>query len=298
MLMVKYSEILLKRRATRSILERMLGGNIRAALGGSEFRMNREGGVFFIEADDEKRCAENLRRIFGIVYISVCEVVPADMDKIVEKCVDMGKGFGKGSSFAIRARRWGEHSFSSSDIGVKAGAAVLDGLRSKKLKVDLGEPDEEIFVDVRMKKAYISRNRIKAYGGMPLGCQGKVVAVISDMDSYNAAWMMMRRGCGIVAICNSRRGVRIAEKLREWHIGRKMRVHDLSSKRAKIPKEKLFKEAGRVSRESGALGVVSGESLCKHRKLAEMAKLDAAAGVPVYRPLVLLREKEVKMVMG
>jgi len=181
---------------------------------------------------------------------------------------------------------------------VKAGAGILDELRSKKLKVDLEEPDEEIFVDVRMGQVFISRNRIKSSGGMPLGSQGKVVAIVSDRDSYTAAWMMMRRGCELIAVCNSRRGVRTAKRLEEWHIGRKMRVHDLSSKRAKISKERLFKEAGKIAGERGALGIVCGESLCKHQKLAEMVELDAAAGVPVYRPLVLLGEKEVKMVMS
>jgi len=298
MILAKYSEILLKGKATRSILERILGWNIRVALEGCKFKISREGGIFFIEADEEERCAEKLRNVFGIVYISICEVVPADIDKIVEKCVGIGRKFRKGSSFAIRARRWGEHNFTSNDIGVKAGARMLSELRNRKLKVDLEEPSEEIFVDVRMKKAFISRNRIKACGGMPLGSQGKVVAVISDMSSYNAAWMMARRGCELVAVYNSKRGLKLAEKLEKWHIGRNMEAYNLSSKNNKISKEKLFEEAGRVARENDALGVVSGESLCKHQKLNEMIRLDAVAGVPVYRPLALLGEREVKMVMN
>ena len=289
MLLVKYSEILLKGRMTRIILERMLERNVGSALSGCSFSLSRAGGVFVIESDNDEECAARLRKVFGVVYISVCDVVPARIDNIVEKCVEIGRKFKKGSSFAIRARRVGEHDFSSKEICVEAGSRVLQ-IKNKKLKVDLEEPDEEIFVDVRGKRAFISRKNIRTCDGMPLGSQGKVVAIVDDMDSYLAAWLMMRRGCELIAVCASQKGRRLAEKLEEWHIGRKMEVHDLSSRDSNMKREQLFKEAGRLVREKGALGVVSGESLCRGQKLAELAELDAAAGVPVYRPLILLRD--------
>lgn len=296
MLMAKYSEILLKSKMTRVILERMLERNVRAALSEHRFKLSRGGGVFLIESADDEECAERLKKVFGVVYISICDVVPSEMDEIVEKCVEIGKKFRRNSSFAIRARRVGEHSFSSSEICIEAGSRILKEFKDKKLKVDLEEPDEEIFVDVRWNRAFISRENVKTCGGMPLGSQGKAVAVITDRNSYNAAWMMMRRGCELIAVCGNK-GVKLVRKLGEWHIGREMEVHNLSLKCSRISRKQLFQEAGRLARGNCA-AVVSGESLCRGEKLSELIELDELAGVPVYRPLALLGDDIVRMVVA
>lgn len=165
------------------------------------------------------------------------------------------------------------------------------------MKVDLEEPDEEIFVDVRGDRAFISRENVRTCGGMPLGSQGKAVAIVTDSNSYCAAWMMMRRGCRLMVVCN-KSGARFSRKLREWHIGSEMEVHNLSLKRSRIGIKDLFREAGRRARDNGALAVISGGSLCRHGKISEFAKLDGVAGVPVYRPLMLLGDEIVDMVIG
>jgi thiamine biosynthesis protein ThiI len=290
MLMAKYSEILLKSRMTRVILERMLESNVRQALSGCTFKLRRGGGVFLIESNNEKECAERLKKVFGIVRISLCNVVPAELYAIVEKCFEIGMKFKRNSSFAIRARRVGEHSFSSRQICVEAGSRILEGLKKKKLKVNLEEPDEEIFVDVRWDRAFISRKNIKTCGGMPLGSQGKAVAVITDKDSYNAAWMMMRRGCEIIAVCGSNKGCKLAKELKEWHIGKEMKLHNLSLKQSRISRKELFREAGRLAGKTGALAIVSGESFCKKQKIDKLEELDELAGVSVYRPLIFLED--------
>ncbi|QLJ52297.1 MAG: thiamine biosynthesis protein ThiI [Candidatus Fermentimicrarchaeum limneticum] len=295
MLLVRYSEIMLKSRMTRVILGRMLERNIRVALGRRRLKVGRDGGLFYIETEDEQECADRLRKVFGVAYISVCEVVPAEVEGIAKKCVEIGREFRSGSSFAIRARRVGEHPFSSTEICVETGRRMLEELRNRKLKVDLEEPDEEVFVYVRERRAFISRGRVKAYGGMPIGSQGKVVAMINNRNSYLAAWMMMRRGCELIAVFSTKRGEGLAEKLMEWHIGRDMGMHDLRKKHAKLDGKRLLMEAGRIARESGALGVVSGGSVCSDKKLEEIKKLDDVAEVPVYRPLAML---EVEMVVA
>lgn len=111
MLMVKYSEILLKSKMTRVMLERMLERNVRCALSGLSFKLSRGGGVFLIESGEDRECAERLKKVFGVVYVSVCDAVPAEVDVIAEKCVEIGGKFRRDSSFAIRARRVGGAQF-------------------------------------------------------------------------------------------------------------------------------------------------------------------------------------------
>ncbi len=62
-------------------------------------------------------------------------------------------------SFAIRPERVGEHDFTSIDIGRVAGQAVIDRYLSAKgtrLKVNLDEPDVEIYVELNYDKLLIA----------------------------------------------------------------------------------------------------------------------------------------------
>lgn len=106
----------------------------------------------------------------------------------------------EGQSFAIRARRAGTHDFTSRDVAIACGNAVFQKV-NKTIKVDLDCPDVEIFVEMRQDKAYVFTESIKGVGGLPMGTQGRMVALISGgIDSPVAAWLMMKRGCEIVPL--------------------------------------------------------------------------------------------------
>ena len=45
-------------------------------------------------------------------------------------------------------------------------------------------------------------DRISAYGGIPVGIQGKVLVHLIDRRSAVAAWMMLKRGCELVGYGN------------------------------------------------------------------------------------------------
>ena len=66
-------------------------------------------------------------------------------------------------------------------------------------------PDLTIFVEIRENDTFIYHEKIKGPGGLPLGTQGKVVVLLSSgIDSPVAAYMMMKRGCEVIALnCNN-----------------------------------------------------------------------------------------------
>ena len=75
----------------------------------------------------------------------------------------------EGESFAIRARRSGNHPFSSADIGRTCGDAVWSALEKegKHPRVNLTSPDKEIFVEMRQNLAYIYLETFKGVGRAP-----------------------------------------------------------------------------------------------------------------------------------
>ncbi len=96
-------------------------------------------------------------------------------------------------SFAVRARRR-EKSFpvGSMDIARLVGATVNDELG---LAVDLSRPDVELHVDAYARELFVSVDRLRGAGGLPVGTSGRALVLLSGgIDSPVAAYRMMKRG--------------------------------------------------------------------------------------------------------
>ncbi len=153
-------------------------------------------GRLYIETDKAVEAAEVAAKIFGIVSTSPVVETIADVEKILDVGEQLARAeFKKGLTFAAGARRIGEHSFSSQDVRGRLGERILEGIPELELKVDLSNPEQTIYAEVRDEKAHLFTQTIKGVGGMPTGSQGKVVCTISTgLDSPIAAYKVMKRG--------------------------------------------------------------------------------------------------------
>ena len=87
----------------------------------------------------------------------------------------------------------------SPEIAKRVGGAVLK--HCKVLRVDVHHPDCVLYVNVRKDKTYIYADKIKGFGGLPLGTNGKGMILLSGgIDSPVAAWLMAKRGMTIEAV--------------------------------------------------------------------------------------------------
>ncbi len=321
--MARYGEIGVKSDRVRSRYERLLVNNIGAMLqeNGIPFeRILRERGRIYIEASDS-RAAEAIARVFGVVSTSPVAVAGAAIGEVCDTAAALGReAIGRGESFAIRARRAGAYPFTSQEIGRMCGDAVFDAVRERGPRVDLKNPDHEIFVEVRESRAYVFSRIIKGVGGMPLGSQGKMVALISGgIDSPAAAWLMMRRGCDLIPVffnngkfsdkAYTERAMDTIKKLREWAPGHPFKVYEVphgDSLREFIEKgnvkytcvfckHMMYKTAVEIAKKEGAHGIVTGSSLgqvasqTSDNLMLEHFMID----FPVYHPLIGLDKDEI-----
>ena len=105
--------------------------------------------------------------------------------------------FKKDMSFRIRARRTGQHGYTSVELARDAGSAVYLANEHLNPKVDLERPDLTIFIEVRQNRAFVFSEIISGPGGMPAGTQGKVLGLIANERDVAASWLMMKRGCRV-----------------------------------------------------------------------------------------------------
>jgi thiamine biosynthesis protein ThiI len=197
---LRFGEIGIKSNQTRRRMTNLLISHVESALKENEIQFEKVHSVYgriYIDTHRAVEAAEVAAKVFGVVSTSPVVETVAEMDAILNTGEQLARAeFKKGLSFAVDGRRIGEHSFSSQDMRGRLGERILEGIPELELKVDLSNPEQEIYVEVRDEKAHLFTRTIKGVGGMPTGSQGKVVCTISTgLDSPIAAYKVMKRGC-------------------------------------------------------------------------------------------------------
>ncbi|XMB87627.1 tRNA uracil 4-sulfurtransferase ThiI [Methanosarcina hadiensis] len=324
-IIVRYGELALKSPGVRNLYEKILMKNIAAMLDSRNIPyslMRREWGRIFIETTDP-HAAEAAADVFGVVSTSPALITEPDLKSAAGTCASLGKGLIlEGESFAIRARRSGNHSFSSADIGRVCGDAVWNMLENegKHPRVDLSSPDKEIFVEMRQNLAYVYLETVKGVGGLPLGTQGSMVALMSGgLDSPVAAWLMMKRGVMIIPVyCNTspygedaarERAFDCIRQLQTWAPGHQFTTYEiphgpnLSSfidtcdrkNTCLLCKRMMYREAYEIMKKEGASGIITGSSLGQvaSQTAANMHAEIYQLSIPIYHPLIAFDKSEI-----
>jgi thiamine biosynthesis protein ThiI len=198
------------------------------------------------------------------------------------------------------------HPFSSGDVMRELGTALNPGA-----VVDLDSPDIEVEVEVRDGDVYFFSGREPALGGLPLGVEGRAVALLSGgFDSAVSAWMMLKRGvqldyvfCNLAGDAYERSVLRVAKILADdWSYGTRPKLHvidfgDLLDEiRQKtqpkywqlVLKRLMYRVANAVARDTRADAIVTGEAIgqVSSQTLSNLAAIDRASDIPVFRPLL------------
>ena len=192
---LSYGEIALK-KDNRSHFVTILKRNIKSALSGIDYSIRQDQSILYISTDEYKEAIDRLKKVFGVSYVSLEIEVEPSMDSINEAAIEaMDYELEKGSfkTFKVETKR-ADKSFplKSPEISRMVGAHILK--HYKVLEVDVKNPDRIIRVDIR-KFAYITCDRMKGMGGMPVGSNGRVLSMLSGgIDSPVASILAMKRG--------------------------------------------------------------------------------------------------------
>lgn len=322
---IRYGELALKSTGVRNWYEKILMKNIAAMLDSRDIpysQIRREWGRIFIETTDF-RAAKAAADVFGIVSTSPALKTEPTLESVASVCATLAKDLVlEGESFAVRARRSGNHPFSSVDIGRTCGDAVWSALekKGKHPRVDLSSPDKEVFVEMRQNLAYVYLETFKGVGGLPLGTQGSMVVLMSGgLDSPVAAWLMMKRGVMIIPVyCNTspyaenaarERAFECIRQLQKWAPGHQFKTYELPhgpnlrtfidicnrKNTCLLCKRMMYREAYEVMKKEGANGIITGSSLGQvaSQTAANMYAEIYQLAIPIYHPLIAFDKTEI-----
>ena len=320
LIIARYGEVGLKSNRVRRRFENRLKNNIKVSID-AEVKISQA--RIYIFPKDYDDALDKLERIFGIVSYSPAvstkatfEDIERDLSIYAEKLHEEGL-LDENTRFAISCRRVGTHDFSSQEMAAFAGAVVV---RKYSSPVDLTNPELTIYLEVRDGDAYIFHEKIQGPGGLPLGTQGKVISLVSSgIDSPVATYLMMKRGCQIIALYCDNQPYTTSEALKNFEDlvdqlnlyasgapikKRVVKYGDyLSTCKSDAPdkmtcilcKSGMYKLAGKLAKKMNAEAVIDGSSLGQvaSQTLPNILATREDLEVPVLSPLIGLDKMEI-----
>ena len=196
---LSYGELSLKGK-NRGQFERMLRNRIHKSLNGYNYELVDDLSKLYVMVDnnDVDEVIEKLKKIFGIVGLNPSARIGSEDEEIKAKVLEVANyAYEQGArTFKIAVNRSNKgFEKKSMDYARELGAHVL--INSSFEKVQMKDPDVQINVDIR-KNVYVYTERIKTYGGLPIGSTGKGLVLLSGgIDSPVASFMMAKRGMRI-----------------------------------------------------------------------------------------------------
>lgn len=287
------------------------------------FEAFRKEGLIYVYADnavDSGKLVKEVGSVFGVASVSPATESSNSIEEIGKVAVDfMNKAIEERGikTFKVKAKRADkDYPIKSPEVARLIGASVLKGC--KVLKVDVHNPDCTLFVDVRHDGAFLFLDKIRGYGGLPLGTNGKGTILLSGgIDSPVAAWLMAKRGMIIDAVhfhSYPYTSPRALEKVKELagiiagYTGSfNMHVVNLLPVQEQIvsncPEESttilvrrfMMRIAERISEKFGSKMLITGESLGQvaSQTAESLVVTDAAVKMPVMRPLIAMDKIEI-----
>lgn len=318
-ILLKYGEFILK-GLNRSFFEGKLISNIKKSIG-KEHRITKAQSTLYVEPSDgtdTDLLAQKLTRVFGISSVCVSFETDKDIESICQTAVSIaGKSFFK--SFKVEAKRSDKKfELNSPQIAKTVGEKVLKAFCEKGVTVDVHNPDIILFVEVRDFGAYVYSEKLEGASGMPYGCSGKAVALLSGgIDSPVAAFMMAKRGLSLDLIHffsppytgepAKEKVIDIVKALCPYIGGSKLHLVNFTDMQLMI-KEKckgqymtiimrrmMMRIASKICCSVNARAIITGESLGQvaSQTLSGLSVTEEASSFPVFRPLIGLDKEEI-----
>ena len=327
-IVVRHGELGVKSDQVRIKMERQLQGHLNALLEDRDIpgTVRTERNRLYIETEPEHvdRATEAATEAFGVVSASPAIRIEPELDAIFDAMERTTEACYDGGSFAVAARRAGGdeiHDFDSRDLEQEGGATVGETIDSMghSPDVDLDNPDFTVFVEARPEKAFVFVAKHAGPGGLPLGSQRPLVALLSGgHDSPIAAWEAMRRGSPVMPVyvgLGAHGGVdhqaraaaaadRLAALAPEYDMSRRIAeagdivaklVEKVGDTRMLSLRRAMLAIAEGVASEYDAVGIVTGEAIGQKssQTTANIAVTDRATTLPVHRPLLTMDKTEI-----
>ncbi|MBQ3276058.1 MAG: tRNA 4-thiouridine(8) synthase ThiI [Oscillospiraceae bacterium] len=321
-LLLKQGEIVLK-GLNKKYFEQKLVQNVKRRLARlGEFEITCLQSILYVEpkseAVDMDAVQEAMTKVFGVAAVvraAGCEKTPEAMAaKAVEYMADAMRA---AKSFKVETKRADKsYPMTSIQISQYVGGALAEAFPDTA--VDVHDPALTVHVEVRETQAFIHGAPLPGAGGLPVGCGGTAVTLLSGgIDSPVSTYMIAKRGVHMIPVhffsfpytseLAKQKVLDLAKILTDYCGRMTVEVvpftHIQTEIRDKCPEEYftlimrrfMMRIAQGVADRNGAKALVTGENLGQvaSQTMEALGCTEAVCRVPVLRPLIGFDKEEI-----
>ena len=322
MILLKLGELVLKGLNRRSF-EDKLQANIHRRLNNlGQFRVYTRQSTTYVEPMredcDMDGAWEAMKKVFGVVGLSRARACEKDKDAILQACREyLDERLKSARTFKVETKR-ADKTFPMTSIQLSQYVGGELHELYPNLQVDVHHPELTVYVEIRDYAAFVHANPDPGAGGLPVGINGRAVALLSGgIDSPVASWMIAKRGVALEMVHffsypytspEAKDKVIELARLLTPYTGR-LTVHVVpftaiqEELRRSCPEELftiimrrfMMRISEAVARRCGAKALVTGECLGQvaSQTMEAMAVTGAVVEMPILRPCVGLDKEEI-----
>ena len=321
-ILVKLGEIILK-GLNRRYFEQKLMANMRRRLSHiGKFRVYCIQSTVYVEAQEDNAdidaAFEALQNVFGIVALVRAAACEKDKDAIAALAKEyLRDEMLRAKSFKVESKR-SDKSFPMTSIELSQYVGGELNEAYPDVKVDVHEPELIVHIEVRDLAAYVHGAPVPGAGGMPVGCNGTAVTLLSGgIDSPVSSYMIAKRGVHLIPvhffsfpytsqqakekvielaqIITAYCGKMTMEVVPFTHIQEEIRDKCLEEYFTLIMRRFMMRIAQRIALDNNARAIVTGENLGQvaSQTMEAMASTQAVLQLPVLQPLIGMDKEEI-----
>ena len=322
MILLKLGEIVLKGLNRRYFEQKLMANAARRIKPFGDFKMYTIQSTTYVEPQspdcDLDGAFQALQDVFGIVALSRAAACDKTPEAIAAKAIEyLGDAMRAAKSFKVETRR-SDKSFPMTSIQLSQFVGGELNEAFPDVTVDVHDPELVVHVEVRDLAAYVHSAPVPGAGGMPVGCNGSAVTLLSGgIDSPVSTYMIAKRGVRCIPVhffsfpytseAAKEKVISLAQILTRY-CG-KMRLcvvpftHIQEEIRDKCPEEYftiimrrfMMRIAQRLAADNGCGAIVTGENLGQvaSQTMAAMGVTEAVCEAPVLRPLIGFDKEEI-----
>ncbi len=318
-LIARYGELILKSDFVRRQMSDRLARNIRDAFKkrGIRAEVVRHWANITVSVAPENigEAEDILSKSFGVrTYSVVEERAYSSFEELIQLGAEYFRPRVVGKKFAVRAKKSGKLGFSPRRVEIELGSALYP----HSAGVDLTNPQQTCYLEIHPRKVLLFSDKKRGPGGLPIGSEPPVLALVSGgFDSIIASWLMLRRGVPCHFLFFELGGPPhrapvyslLTHLYRDWISGYRPKLYvipgepiikalnsSIPSKFRNLLLKRIFYLTAQALAERFELqGAVTGEAIAQvsSQTLSNLSALQSDLTIPIFRPLLTFDKEEI-----
>ncbi len=321
MILLKQGEIVLKGQNRRAFEQRLIANIRRRLKPHGSFRVYAIQSTVYVEPEadaDLDGAFDALKTVFGVVALSRAAACEKSAEAIAAKAIEyLADDMRAAKSFKVETRR-SDKAFPMTSIQLSqyVGGELAEAFPDTA--VDVHDPELTVHVEVRDLAAYVHSTPTPGAGGMPVGCNGSAVTLLSGgIDSPVSSYMIAKRGVRLIPVhffsfpytseAAKEKVIELAQELTAWcgkmrlcivpftHIQEEIRDKCPEAYFTILMRRFMMRIADRIAADNGCGALVTGENLGQvaSQTMSAMAVTENVCARPVLRPLIGFDKEEI-----